>query len=150
MPKHNHDAERKNDSVWKMNNRAKQDHADANRPNHLHDENAKREVKRPRKRDDHKLDKNQPHAALEEKRAEFAFGFSQALQEHRRAREKNKHGRAEMRNPPCEVKSNGRSAEIEWVMNECIKVKEIACVVECHNNHNRAAQQIERIDSALG
>src|SRR5882724_3064485 len=63
-----------------------------------------------------------------------------------RSREKDKHGRAKVRNPAREEKSRSCLRQISGIECERAGMNKVARVIQHHHYHHDATQQVDRID----
>ena len=123
------------------------DHRRADHPNHLRDEVVEPKVERPAEPHDGELEHDQPEAARDEKSAELRRAATPlAVEIGGDAGKENEDRRAEVGDPPREKES--RIGYVTRV--HPTRAEEIARMIERHEHHDEAAQQVDRNRGADG
>ena len=121
------------------------DHRPAQGPDHLEQRHAVVEVElQSEAADDDDLENNEPEPACVEKCGELAAGLSGPRERGARPGEKKERWRADVRDPSSEEQGRRRSSEIRGIAGDAEKV---ARVIERHENHRDAANDVDRLDS---
>ncbi len=132
--------------VREVDEESQDNHGPAKRP----EDDKKRDVKieielHGQAAEDDRVEKDEPKAAREEEAREFACGFAAQRKISTGSGEKEKDGRAKVRDPAGEEICRGGLREI--VGKEGGVGEKVARVIERHDDHDDAAQKIDRFDA---
>ena len=127
------------------NEGSQQDHREAQAADHA--EHAPAGVERPGKADDCKLQHHQPDAAREKKLLQIPRGMPPAVEGCAHSCEKEERGGAEMRYPADKEIKAPRLIDILGLEGDV--ANEIARVVEGHEDHGEAANDVDGGDSPM-
>jgi hypothetical protein len=141
------DADGRDRPAGKMDQNRERDHRGSDREDHLGDEMIGREAEGPGEPDHGELDQDQPQSARDQKATDLAVAAPlRAIEEGRDAGEKDECRCAEVRDPAGqEQRRLGDIARIESAGRE-----EVAGMVERHQYHDQAAQEINGSDAGAG
>jgi hypothetical protein len=157
MPKYNDHPDSKDHRKRQVNQQTKQYHADTDGPDHLENDKVVKGVKGYAKRNDHTFDQDQHKASFDQEAAELGFCLFPAHQPGRRAGQENKDRRTEMGDPAgkkqagcCEIKICRTGIDSTGAPGKHHFMKEIADMIQGHNDHDNTPEYIDRVDPGAG
>ena len=123
------------------------DHRRADHPDHLRGEVVEPKVERPAEPHDGELEHHQPEAPRDEKPAELRRTSTPlSVEIGGDAGKQNEDWRAEVGDPPCEEES--RIGDVTRV--HPARAEEVARVIQRHDHHDKATQQVDGIKARAG
>ena len=126
-----------------VNKPRENDHRNADRPDHLQEDQVWKYAERPGEAHDREFQQHQPQSAGEQKPAHLAHRpAARAIEEGGCAREEHENRGAEMRDPAREE----QSGVVDVARVEAGGREKVAGVVERHQHHDEAAQQVDRVE----
>jgi len=97
--------------------------------------------------DDENLDKDQPEASFYQEARQLVRGPPPPRKEGGNATQEDECRSAEVGNPTRKEKEWGCRLQVGWV--GMSQVKQVSQVIDGHNEHNKAAKQIDRKDTGF-
>src|SRR5918994_1553791 len=129
--------------AWQPDQRREHNHRSADRKDDSCAQPVEVELESPPELDQREVDQDQPNSTGDEKAAKFARAPRAAIEKGREPGEKNKGRRADMGDPTRQEQCRfGDVARIE-----AARTEEVARVVQRHERHHQAAQNIDRDDA---
>src|SRR5687768_7978878 len=118
------------------------DHAEADGPDHLEVKIRIGRVKTPEQPDDQQFHQHQPDPSREQEKSQFTLTAPDTVEISGNACQENKDGRGEMGYPTRKKQGYRCTRQIGRTIPESIVMKVAAHMVQCHDDHDGAAQKV--------
>jgi len=138
-----HHAEGENRRRRQPDQRCQHDHRPAQRPDHDEHRDLVVDVElHAEAPDDREFEHDQPHATHEQESRQLRRRATAAREKGAGTGEQEERRRAQVRDPPCQEQRHRRLREVDWV--EAGYTEVVAHVIERHQDHDTAAQRVDR------
>jgi hypothetical protein len=140
------DSERKDGLRRQANQRRHQQHADADRPDHLHERHRRPPVEA--KTYDGHFQQDQPQPARQQESAQLRRRLAVgSLQKNSNTGKKHERRRTQVRDPTSHEQDRRSLRQVGRVKSESLFMQIIAQVIQHHHRDHEATQQVDRIDT---